>query len=302
VLLGRLFKDQSARSVFTSKRDRSLILFSYPQGFTEALNYLLGRVDIIMIGAFFPDKPEWVAFYGMAALISGVPKKVRVSFDNSFSPVFADQHIRNDQQGMAQHYRTVGRWIFTLFLLVAGTLILASKFVLSIYGSEFTDYWIVVPILAAGRMFNAAGGPAQAALLMAGRSKLELANNIMINILNVLLNLFLIPRYHVYGAAIATTTSLTVFNLARLAEVAILLKVWVSLAETLRIIAAGLIAAVPGIILLIVFSPTSTTSLLAGLVFLVLYPGCLLLVGNGADVKNAWGTLSNKLLKHGKSS
>jgi O-antigen/teichoic acid export membrane protein len=301
VLLVRLFPKQSMGTVFKSKRDSALLAFSYPQGFTEALNYLLGRVDIIMIGAFFPDKPEWVAFYGMAALIAGVAKKVRVSFDNSFSPVFADLYIRSDKQGMAQQYRTVGRWIFTLFLLLAVTLALSSKFILSIYGSEFTDYWIIVPILTAGRLFNCAGGPAQAALLMAGRSKLEFANNIMINIVNVALNLILIPRYHVFGAAIATTTSLTVFNLARLVEVAILLKVWVNLIAMLRIFAAGLIAGIPATVLLAVASPKPLTSLLAGLVFLILYPGCLLLVGNRTDVKTAWGMISRKLRKRDKA-
>ncbi len=300
-LFFRLFPDQTASGIIRSKRDRAMITFSYPQGFTEALNFLLGRVDIIMIGAFFPDKPEWVAFYGMAALISGVAKKVRVSFDNSFSPVFADLCVRGDQPGMARQYRAVGRWIFTLFLLLAGTLALSSKFILSIYGSEFTDYWIVVPILTAGRLFNAAGGPAQAALLMAGRSKLEFANNIMINVLNIVLNLILIPRYHVLGAAVATTTSLTVFNLARLVEVAVLLKIWVSLAESLRIVVAGLVAGVPAVAILLIFSPTSGTSLLAGLIFLVLYPVCLFLIGNKADVKSAWGMITSRLLKRGKT-
>ncbi|MCP4606043.1 MAG: oligosaccharide flippase family protein [Proteobacteria bacterium] len=300
-LLVRLFPNQTAGAVIRSKRDSALIAFSYPQGFTEALNYLLGRVDIIMIGAFFPDKPEWVAFYGMAALIAGVVKKVRFSFDNSFSPVFAELVIRGDYRGMAEQYRTVGRWIFTLFVLFAGTLTLSSKFVLSIYGSDFTDYWIVVPILVFGRMFNAAGGPAQAALLMAGRSKLEFANNIMINIVNVLLNLILIPRYHVFGAAIATTVSLTVFNLARLVEVAALLKIWVNPMETVRIAAAGLITGVPAIAILLIFTPTPGTSLLAGVVFLVLYPGCLFLIGDKADVKSAWAMITNRLLKRSKT-
>jgi O-antigen/teichoic acid export membrane protein len=279
-------------AVLGAGRDRDLVSFSWPQGLTETLNFLLGRIDVIMIAAFFPERPELVAFYGMAALIAGTVKKVRFAFDNSFSPVFAELHGRGDTEGLRREYRRIGRWIFSLFVLAGGAVALGSQFILMIYGDSFTEYWLAVPILVAGRLFNAAGGTAQTALLMSGRSRLELVNNLLINAGNIALNLVLIPRYHVLGAALATSTALTVFNLVRLLEVALLLKLWVRLASALRIAVAGLLAAAPGVALLVARGVSPLESLGVALVFVALYPAFLFLLGERADIRAARATLA----------
>jgi O-antigen/teichoic acid export membrane protein len=284
--------------VLGAPKDPELVAFSWPQGLTETLNFLLARVDIIMVGAFFPERPEFIAFYGMASLIAGIVKKIRNSFDNSFSPLIADLHARGDHESLRENYRKVGRWILTLFVLGGFAIALSSQFILGIYGEEYVTYWLAVPILIGGRFFNAAGGTAQAALLMAGRSKLELANNVLINLANVGLNLLLIPKYHVFGAALATSISLTVFNLARIVEVAVLLRIWVSGTQALRITLSGLIAAAPGIALL---SSTQSPlwSLAGALCFVAIYPFVLYLFGNREDLRVAKRTLLERLGKRG---
>ncbi|MDJ0763083.1 MAG: oligosaccharide flippase family protein [Myxococcota bacterium] len=296
----RFFPNQSIRRIVTSQRDWSLIKFSWPQGLTETLNFLLSRVDVIMIAAFFPDRPEFVAFYGMAALIAGTVKKVRIAFDNSFSPTLAEYHAQGNRSAMQRQYRNVGRWIFSLFVLFGGAIAFASQFILGIYGSEFTEYGLAIPILIAGRLINAAGGTAQAALLMTGRSKLELANNILINLTNIGLNLILIPMYHVFGAALATSISLTIFNTARVVEVAILLKIWVSLSETARIVLAGCIAAIPGLGVLSLMGITPMASLVSSLAFVISYLPILYLVGNRSDMRSGWAAVRTRFDRKGR--
>lgn len=294
LIFRRFFDRHSLKDIIRAPRDREIIAFSWPQGLTETLNFLLARVDIIMLGAFFPERPELIAFYGMASLISGIVKKIRNSFDNSFSPVIADLHARGDAQALKATYRKVGRWITSLFVLGGGAIALSSQFILSIYGEEYVAYWFAVPILIGGRFFNAAGGTAQAALLMSGRSKLELFNNILINLANVGLNVLLIPKYHVFGAAMATSISLTIFNVARIVEVGVLLKVWVSGLQALRIVLSGVLAAVPGIAVL-ALSRSPLASLVGGLCFVALFPFTLYLLGSREDVKVAKAAIAKRL-------
>jgi O-antigen/teichoic acid export membrane protein len=299
-LLKRNFPLHSLRDLLRSKRDIALLKFSYPQAMSETLTFLLSRIDVIMLAAFFPDKPEWVAFYGLSALIASLVKKVRFSFDTSFSPVFADLHATGDRQGMQHQFRTVGHWIFELFVPAAGAIVLSSKFILSIYGPDFTDFWLVVPILSFGRLFNTAGGPGQATLLMAGHSRLELANTVVTNIINVALNLILIPKYHVFGAAIATSTALTICNVARIVELAVFVKVWVNPVKVLKIFAAGVTAAAPSVLVLWLVSSEPLVCLASAVGFLILYPPCLMVFGGGDEVKAAWAIVTGKLFKGGR--
>ena len=69
--------------------------------------------------------------------------------------------------------------------------------------------------------FLGASGPT---LSMSGRTKLVLFNTIGAFIIKLLLNIFLIPRYGIVGAAWATFISLTLIGLVRIVEVGFILK------------------------------------------------------------------------------
>ena len=59
---------------------------------------------------------------------------------------------------------------------------------------------------------------------MTGHTQLVLGNTIGAFVLNFGLNIFLIPKYGIIGAAMATLISLTAVGLARTVEVSIILK------------------------------------------------------------------------------
>ena len=281
----RNFKRSTFKRLLFAETDWSLLRFSWPQGMTEILNFLLSRIDLLMIAAFFPERPELLAFYGIAALMAAVVKKVRLSFDNSAAPILSDLFASNDHEALRRHYENVGRWVFSLFVLFAGGLMMSAQFILSIYGEAYTEYWLVVPILAMGRVLNGAAGPAQVALLMSGHSKLELANNIFINILNIGLNALLIPRYHVFGAAMATSASLIVFSAIRAIEVAHLLKLWVDPKSAGRVALAGICAALPLFVWILVMHRLSPVAgLFFSVVYLVSYPLWWCAFGPRADI------------------
>jgi hypothetical protein len=60
---------------------------------------------------------------------------------------------------------------------------------------------------------------------MIGKPLVNLYNELGTFVLNIILNLFLIPKYGIVGAAIATTISVTLINLIRIFEVYTILKI-----------------------------------------------------------------------------
>ena len=290
-LFRRTFSALTLRAMAKARHDRALVSFSVPQGMTDLLNFFLARVDILMIAAFFPGEPELVAVYAVASLLAGLVKKVRQAFDTSFAPVFSNLLIRQEAGELQALYARVARWIYALFLLVTGPITLGAPLLLASFGPQYVAYWLVVPLLAAGRLLNAAGGPSQVALLMSGRSRLEFVNNLAINALNVVLNLLLIRQFGVYGAALATAASLTVFNAVRIEEVRRLVRVVPDKLDVLKVTAAGAVAAVPGIALLASGTNLLWTSGAAGVLFVGAYPVALYALGLREDVRGAWGAV-----------
>ena len=83
---------------------------------------------------------------------------------------------------------------------------------------------MILLILAASQLVNVITGPVGTTLQMTDHHKLDFANHATLLLMNVMLNAWLIPRYHSLGAAIATAVSLSAVHLARVAEVVYLHK------------------------------------------------------------------------------
>lgn len=277
--LRRTFPALTPAVLVGTPRDRKLLSFAWPQGLTAMLNYMLARVDILMIAAFFPDEPALVAAYGTAAEVSGVVKKVRLAIDQSLSPAMSTLVALGDHVGIRVLYAEAASWTIVAYLAVAGLLSAGSPLLLSAFGPEFVQWWPVIPILCLGRLFNAVAGPAQVALLMHGHSRTELSNILVINIANAVFNLVLIPLFAVMGAASATSLALASFNLVRIRQVRKILGLYVPFKVLARPLGAGLMALTP-VGLALAFVPDAQTAGGIGVLsFVVAYPVSLWLCG-----------------------
>lgn len=284
LVFSRRFASLSWREIGRGAHRRDLLAFSAPQGLTDMMNLLLGRVDIIMIAAFFPDRPELVAVYAIGSMLAGTIKKVRLAFDTSLSPVLAGLLERRSLPEAIRVYRQTGIWIWLFFALAAGVLSLGAPVALRLAGAAFVEAWPVVPILVLGRLVNAVGGPAQTALLMSGRSRLELANNALINVANVGLNWLLIPAWGIYGSAIATSASLTLFNVIRVVQVRRLVGLAPDWRRAARITLAALLALLPALLTAQALDDLLLASGVSAACFAVTYGPALWLAGAGAEL------------------
>jgi O-antigen/teichoic acid export membrane protein len=178
--------------------------------------------------------------------------------------------------------------------------VLFGRQILSLWGDRFEDAWLVLVLLAAAQLVNVATGTAGTVLIMGARQKVELANSIIALLLGLVLDVLLIPRLGILGAAVGAGASMTVVNALRVIQIQRLWKANPINAKYVKPFVAGLVAAA-ATLALIQFLRTgsglgSWPELLAEAVVLFLvYAAGLRLLGLEHDDVEVAGTLLSRL-------
>jgi O-antigen/teichoic acid export membrane protein len=185
------------------------------------------------------------------------------------SPQFGRLFARNELDGARSVYKTATMWTMTFawpLYIITGA---AVGLVIPIFGADYTAGAKVTVILSAAMLVATACGGVDAVLLMSGRSWLSLGNAVITLALNVGLDLLLIPKYGILGAAIGHATSLALRNLLALYQINRLMHMWAFTNQSLKIagISLGCFGVLPAI-LHIVSAPelTIVAAILLGMV------------------------------------
>jgi O-antigen/teichoic acid export membrane protein len=104
------------------------------------------------------------------------------------------------------------RIILLLSLPFAIILITSGKYILFIFGEEFTTGYDILIILSIGQLFNAAMGSVGLLLTMTHHEKDMLWGIVIGFAINIILNIVLIPLYGAVGAALAVTIYAFIWN------------------------------------------------------------------------------------------
>jgi O-antigen/teichoic acid export membrane protein len=104
------------------------------------------------------------------------------------------------------------RYVLLLTLPVVGVMVLGGSMLLALFGQEFVSAALPLAILAVPQLLNAATGTAGYLLVMTQCEKQAAVMFASAAILNVALNLFLIPRFGMSGAAGASALAMIALN------------------------------------------------------------------------------------------
>jgi O-antigen/teichoic acid export membrane protein len=167
-----------------------------------------------------------VGVYNVVALLASLATLFSFSFNAIFSPMIADVYHRGGVDLMASLLHTITRWIVILTLPMFAWLLVSGDAVLSLFGSEFVRGYAALAILAAAQLFEGAGGTASSCLAMTRYQRYNVYNILVMAVVSVALNVYLVPRAGIVGAAAATGAAIVLVNIARLIEARALLKVF----------------------------------------------------------------------------
>ena len=232
------FVDVSVSKVLNAKFDNKILRFSLPLMFVSAIGIIMHWTDIIMLGILKDAKD--VGLYHPVERTAGLIRMILFAFASIFAPLFSQYFHEKNQTKMLEVFQLSTKWILLTSLPLFIFLILFSNTILMLFGSEFGNNSLALPILTVGIMIQAVFGLGSPSLTMSGFQKYNLINALVALFTNIFLNIMLIPQFGIAGAAMGTTIALFLISLLRFFENYYLLGLNLLSIKLLKPIFAGL--------------------------------------------------------------
>ena len=191
---------------------KQLMHYSFPMLATSSFIFIMGWTDTLML-AYYNDKAD-VGIYNVVIRIARIAIIAITSVNLVLAPKVSELYSNSEFGKMKQLIAKSTKLIFIVTLPLVIIIILANKFVLSIFGDEFISGGVALIVVMLSQLFNAISGSSGQVMNMTGNHKMLRNFTIYSAILNIALNLLLIPSYGILGAAIATASSIIVLNLS----------------------------------------------------------------------------------------
>ncbi len=222
--------------------DRSMMRYALPFMVVSLLSMMTHWLDVVMLGML--TDTATVGLYHPAARTAGLIRAVLLAFAGIAAPMIASLHTGRESAEIGRIYKMVTRWILGLVVPPVILFMLLPEPVLGVFGTRFTASSNALILLTAASFLQVSFGLSSTVLAMTGYARLSLYNALGALGLQVVLNLLLIPRFGITGAALASLLVFFLLSAVRLSEVFILLKIHPFGYALWKPLAAGLFAAV----------------------------------------------------------
>jgi O-antigen/teichoic acid export membrane protein len=178
----------------------------------EGFFNLLTNVDIIMVGHYMP--PDQVGVYYAAAKTLVLVHFVYYAVKSGSAQRFSQYYASGDRTKLVAFMRDTLHWTFWPSLGMAIFLLIFGRPLLSLFGPTFAVGYPLLFILMVGILVRASIGPAETLLMMAGQQKIAAVVYTLTFAFCVILNVVLIPRFGLVGAASSMSLALIAETIA----------------------------------------------------------------------------------------
>jgi len=166
----------------------------------------LQSADVLVVSHYMT--PTDVAIYFAAAKTMSLIMFVHYAVGSAVANRFAALGARGDKESLKAFVRDAVHWTFWPSLAAAIVLLVLGVPLLWLFGPQFVSGYPVMLILVVGFLFRSSMGPAELLLNMLGQQRVCAAVLASTAVLNIALNLLLVPAFGLLGAATATSIAL----------------------------------------------------------------------------------------------
>lgn len=187
---------------FSWERAKTLLSESWPLMISGIVIAIYMKIDIIMLGQMLNDRA--VGIYAVAVKISGLWYFVPASIVESVFPSV----VKAKDTSETLYYDRLQK-LFNLMVAIGYPVAISMTFLSTtvvwlLFGPEYTEAGRVLSVHIWAGLFVSLGLARGPWLISEGLTKLSAATSACGAVTNVALNILLIPRYGIMGAAIAT--------------------------------------------------------------------------------------------------
>jgi O-antigen/teichoic acid export membrane protein len=191
--------------------------FSAPRGLAGIFQVVVVWLDILLVGALLSSYQA-----GIYAAVSKLVMVGTFALEGTrlaIAPQLSGLLARREFSRAAGLYQTATHWLMLASWPVYVVFAIFPAVALQIFGHRYAAGSSALVVLCLAMLVNLGTGNVTVVLLMGGKSSWNVLNTLAALVVNVGLNLVLLPRIGIVGAAIAWAVSIAVDNLAALVEV-----------------------------------------------------------------------------------
>jgi O-antigen/teichoic acid export membrane protein len=207
--LGRVWLQIGVRRPRAAMLPRYLA-FGLPLLLSSVAYFVVNYGDRYLINSFMGI--EAVGIYAVAYAVGSLPIVLCTPIDYVLYPAIASCWNRGDEAGVERHIGSSFKWMSLLLMpILAGLLVLLNPIMNLVASPEFLSAAPAARVVALAFAVFSLGVLGERILTLANRPRFVSALYCFLAVVNVSLNLVLIPRWGVLGAALATLAAFAVY-------------------------------------------------------------------------------------------
>lgn len=212
-MLFRAYRKDLNRAKPVNVDFRKVMKTAFPMFVSGSVYLVMSWTDTLMVGGMMTDAD--VGVYRFAFRMATLITFSQFAINSIAAPMISGFSTTQDTRGLRSIIHQIA-WVnlllsFPVFLVF----VLFPEWVLiTAAGDSFVGGISSLRILALGQVVNALCGPVMYTLNMTGHERDSQRIMLYTAVLNLVLNLVLIPRMGISGAAVATTVSMIIWNVA----------------------------------------------------------------------------------------
>jgi O-antigen/teichoic acid export membrane protein len=183
---------------------------SIPMMMSGIFLVLLNWTDILMLARF--ETESQIGIYNVAFKVGYLALFFVVSMNVVIMPKVSELYHQNNHIDIKKVINKATQVVILLTVPLAIVIICFSKFILSFFGEGFIAGGTTLILITLGALFNAITGNVDQILNMTNNQKLVRNIFIIGFIINIILNLALIPNYGIVGAAASSLITNVIIN------------------------------------------------------------------------------------------
>jgi O-antigen/teichoic acid export membrane protein len=207
---------RAARKRLATFNARGFWKFTTPRAIANVAQNVLQQIDVVLVAVM--RGPAEAALYTAATRFLVFGQLGGMAINKASQTRFTELFTIGDHRGVNTVYRTTTGWLVVLLCPLYLLAVAFGPVALMIFGHSYRAGGTVVVILGLAAIVATTCGQVDMVLITSGRSSWSLINGLLTVGINVGLDLVLIPKYGITGAAIGWAVAIVVSNVMPLAQ------------------------------------------------------------------------------------
>jgi O-antigen/teichoic acid export membrane protein len=211
--LGRVARKRLAKAT-----SRDFWRFTTPRAVATVTSTIIQRVDIVIIAIM--KGPVEAAVYTAATRFLVLGQFAGTAIARSSQPRLTELFTVRDRHRTNVVYQATTAWLILLTFPIYLLVLVYGSTALAIFGHSYRAGYSVMVVLCIAMLIGALTGQVDIVLITSGKSSWSMLNGLLVLVVNVGMDLWLIPKHGILGAAIAWGTAITVSNFVPMIQLA----------------------------------------------------------------------------------